>query len=155
MAEGDLGQVVLVYRAKVLDRPSTALNLTHHWGFNLSASGIARGQPTPANDISIERHMLLIKASEILNFDPEHSMPSGTTLPLSTPSAAKKDFRKGKTIGRVGEGYPTGTGDLGQGSLSDGYCDFWIFDRDGRQVVMKETGLVDSDVFHEINKEFV
>lgn len=152
-APSEVGQIVVVYRAKVTDRPSTALNLTHHWGFNLAASGIAKGRPTSADNIAIQDHVLTLKSKEILNIDPGATRPTGTTLSLSTPSAAVKDFRNGKTIGKVGGGYPVGTGQLGQGSAADGYCDYWIFDRDQRPNVMKEEDKDGSNVFGEIEQE--
>ena len=149
----EVGQIVVVYRARVTDKPSTALNLTHHWGFNLGASAVSKGRPVPANDIAIQDHVLTVKSKEILNFDPETSRPSGTTLVLSTPSAAVKDFRMGKTIGKEGAGYPVGTGELGQGSLADGYCDFWIFDREQKPCVVSETTWENMNVFKEIAEE--
>lgn len=150
---GEIGQVVIVYRAKVIDKPCTALNLTHHWGFNLGASGIARGEPTPAQAIGIQDHLLTLRAEEILNIDPKTSRPTGTTLSLSNPTASSKDFRSGKTIGSVGHGYPKGNGDLGQGSPADGYCDYWIFDREERPVVFKGDVQKSLNVFETIVKE--
>jgi aldose 1-epimerase len=150
---GELGQFIVIYRAKVMDKPSTALNLTHHWGFNLGASSIAKGEPTPANDIAIQNHVLTLRSSEILNIDPATSRPTGTTLSLSTPSAELKDFRNGKTIGKVGDGYPTSTGKLGQGSSADGYCDYWIFDRQARSVVFEESDIDQVNVFDDIAEE--
>jgi aldose 1-epimerase len=152
-AAGELGQIIVVYRARVTDRPCTALNLTHHWGFNLAASAIAKGQPVPGRDISIQDHILTVKSKEILNIDPNTSRPSGSVLPLSTPSAASKDFREGKTIGKVGAGYPVGTGELGQGSLADGYCDFWVFDREPRRCTVSGSEKEDMNVFTDIAGE--
>ena len=149
----ELGQIIIIYRAKIMDKPSTALNLTHHWGFNLGASSIAKGHPTPANDIAIQNHILTLKSKEILNIDPATSRPTGTTLSLSTPSAVLKDFRSGKTIGKVGHGYPKGTGQLGQGSPADGYCDYWIFDRQARSVVFEESRKDEYNVFDDIADE--
>jgi aldose 1-epimerase len=152
-ASGELGQVVLVYRAKLLDKPSTALNLTHHWGFNLAASHIAKGQRTPARDISIENHVLTVNSKEILEHDPETGLVTGTTLSLSKPSAELKDFRGGKTIGKIGDGYPKATRELGQGFLGDGYDDFWVFEREPMASTIKESELDQRDVFGEINAE--
>jgi aldose 1-epimerase len=150
---GELGQVILVYRAKLLDKESTALNLTHHWGFNLGASHVAKGQPTPARDLSIEDHVLTVNAKEILDIDPETGLVTGTLLSLSKPSAKAKDFRQGKTIGKVGEGYPVGTGELGQGYLGDGYDDFWVFEREPMTVAVKESELNQLDVFGQMKAE--
>ena len=88
----EVGQIIVIYRAKLLDKSATALNLTHHWGFNLAASGISQGRPTPASEIGISDHNLQLKSKHILNLDPTTSLPTGTLLALSTPSAAKKDF---------------------------------------------------------------
>jgi aldose 1-epimerase len=148
---GKVGEVIIVYRAKVTDKPSTALNLTHHWGFNLGASAIAKGRPTPARDIGVQDHVLTLKADEILNIDPKTSRPTGTTLPLSR--VAVKDFRNGKTIGKVGDGYPEGTGELGQGSPADGYCDYWIFDRQAKSITMDKASKDSSNVFEDIARE--
>ena len=152
-APGELGQVIIVYRAKLLDKPSTALNLTHHWGLNLGASHVANGQSTPARDISIEEHVLTVNSKEILNHSPETGLVTGTTLSLSKDSAKAKDFRKGKTIGKVGEGYPVGTGELGQGYLGDGYDDFWVFDREALPVAIKESELSQLNVFGQMKAE--
>lgn len=146
----EIGQIIVVYRAKVMDRSATALNLTHHWGFNLGASAVANGQHVPARAIGIQDHALKVMADEILNIDPLTSRPNGTALDLSSPTAIAKDFRNGKTIGKVGEGYPVGTGMLGQGALGDGYCDFWIFNRKQYPAVIEASEKNHSDVFSEI-----
>lgn len=150
---GEIGQVILVYRAQVTDKPSTALNLTHHWGFNLGASGIAQGKPTPAKAIGIQDHLLTINSKEILNIDPKTSLATGTTLSLSEPSAAVKDFRSSRAIGKVGQGYPKGTGKLGQGWPDDDYCDYWIFDREERPVTVQADTKESLNVFEEIANE--
>lgn len=145
--ENEVGSIIIVYRAKVVDRPCTALNLTQHWGFNLCASEISKGNPCHADDIAIQDHILTVNSKEILDIDPKTSRPSGTTIDLS--NIPVKDFRQGKTIGKVGEGYPVGG--PGQGSLADGYCDYWIFDRAPKSCVASNKESL--DVFAEIAKE--
>lgn len=150
---GELGQVVLVYRAKLLDKDSTALNLTHHWGFNLGASHVAKGKPTPAQKISIENHVLTVNSKEILEVSPETELVTGKTQSLSESSAKAKDFRGGKTIDKVGEGYPKATKGLGQGFLGDGYDDFWVFEREPVSSAVKESDLSQLNVFGEMKSE--
>jgi aldose 1-epimerase len=152
-AQGEVGQIVVIYRASLLDKPSTALNLTHHWGFNLGASGISKGKPTEASKIDISDHILTINSKEILNLDPETSLPTGKPLSLSTPSAQVKDFRKGRKIGSKGDGYPEAIGGLGQGYPGDGYDDFWVFDREAKPVVVQEAEKNELNVFEVIKKE--
>jgi aldose 1-epimerase len=156
---GEIGQVIAIYRAKLLDKSATALNLTQHWGFNLAASGVAKGKPTPASEIGINDHVLYLKTKNILNLDPVTSLPTGTLLPLSTSSASEKDFGQsgGKTIGHPGKGYPKAltSGDkMGQGFCGDGYDDFWVFDRPAKtDVAVEESKLKDLNVFQDIEKE--
>lgn len=152
-ASGELGQVVLVYRAKLLDKESTALNLTHHWGFNLGASHIAKGQPTPAKDISIADHVLTVNSKEILEVNAETGLVTGNTVSLSKDSAKLKDFRGGKTIGKIGEGYPKTTRELGQGFLGDGYDDFWVFERDPLPAAINDSELDQTNVFDKMDTE--
>jgi aldose 1-epimerase len=153
----EIGQIIVVYRAKLLDKPATTINLTHHWGFNLDASAVAKGKPTPATEIGIEGHHVQFKSKNILNLDPVTSLPTGTLLPLSQESAKGKDFGgDGKLIGKTGEGYPQPleSGDkLGQGFPGIGYDDFWVFDREKKEVAVPEAKKEELNVFAEIEKE--
>ena len=155
--QGDLGDIIAVYRAKVLDKPATALNLTQHWVFNVGASGVAKGKPTPAEDISIADHVLELKSKHILNLDPVTSLPTGTALPLS--SVPQKDFHQkgGKTIGHAGKGYPTAStasDKMGQGYPGEGYDEFWVFDRAPKNdITVPEATKEDLNVFADIQRE--
>jgi aldose 1-epimerase len=152
----EIGQVIAVYRAKLLDGEATALNLTQHWGFNLGASATSKGKPTPASKIGISDHHLKLKTKSILNLDAKDSLPTGTVLPLS--SVDEKNFGgEGKTIGHAGKGYPspsTTENKMGQGFPGEGYDDFWVFDRAGRtDIAVPEESLSTLNVFKDIEKE--
>ena len=58
-----LGSLLIVYRYKVEGpdgKPAvTAVNLTHHWGFNLDASLTQPGEPTP----DVKSQLLTIRVS--------------------------------------------------------------------------------------------
>ncbi|KAL0953230.1 hypothetical protein HGRIS_004483 [Hohenbuehelia grisea] len=82
--EFDLGSVVLVYRAKLDSaQPAvTPVNLTQHWGFNLTAS--LKDGP---ESLSIKDHLLTIKADNIVDRDEVH-LSKYSYLPVAnTPHA--------------------------------------------------------------------
>lgn len=157
----EIGQIIIVYRAKLLDKPSTALNLTHHWGFNLSASAVAKGKPVAATAIGISDHILSLKSKHILDLEPATSLPAGSLIPLSAPSAAKKNFGApgGKSIGHRGSGYPTALAkgqpaNMSQGFTGEGYDDYWVFDREARKdLVVPDQQKETMNVFEDIERE--
>ncbi|CCL98625.1 uncharacterized protein FIBRA_00627 [Fibroporia radiculosa] len=104
--EWNLGSVLLVYRAKLLDDSAvTAVNLTQHWGFNLDAS-LQDGQ-------SVKDHTLVIKADHTLELGPDANS-SGLLAPVTGTHHAhvEKETRK------IGEKFP-----------ENGYDEFYLFPR--------------------------
>ncbi|QRV89547.1 hypothetical protein RhiJN_17565 [Ceratobasidium sp. AG-Ba] len=75
-----LGSVLIVYRYKVEGpdgKPAvTAVNLTHHWGFNLDASYTQPGEATP----DVKSQLLTIRADSTLDLD-EVGLATGKLLP--------------------------------------------------------------------------
>ncbi len=106
--EASLGAVHLNYRAKLLSPPSeceaTPLNLTQHWGFNLSAS--SRCAEALEEQGQIDRHFMQIipPASQsqdvirLLSLD-QKALPTGELEPIDKSS--EHDFTKnnGKVFG--------------------------------------------------------
>lgn len=92
------GTVRAEYRAKILHHsaPATPLNLTHHWGFNLSASaGKDQGR--------IDEHKLQIAGSpKRLDLD-ERGVPTGKLI--DCPDGEPHGWAKGR---RIGDALPQG-----------------------------------------------
>ncbi|KAJ3548486.1 hypothetical protein NMY22_g1244 [Coprinellus aureogranulatus] len=65
-ADGSLGAVTIVYRAKLDDEATvTPINLTQHWGFNLNAS-------LPSHDLTVKNHTLNLKAGHLVVRDSDN-----------------------------------------------------------------------------------
>jgi len=102
----DLGSIVLVYRAKLLDEKPTVtpVNLTQHWGFNLE------GIQQEGQSISVKDHHLTIKAGNTIDL---------SNVFLSTgklnPVQGTEHHHEKKLIG---EKFP-----------NPGYDSFYVFDR--------------------------
>ncbi|EPQ52513.1 galactose mutarotase-like protein [Gloeophyllum trabeum ATCC 11539] len=94
IARGDeflMGSVVIVYRAKLLDQGKvTPLNITQHWGFNLTAS-LQEG----ADSLSVKSHSLTFKADKVLELD-KVGLSAGK---LQDVAGTAHDFRTARTIG--------------------------------------------------------
>ncbi|KAI0760986.1 galactose mutarotase-like protein [Trametes elegans] len=105
--EWNLGSVLIVYRAKLLDENTvTPINLTQHWGFNLDAS-LQDG----ADTLSIKDHAISIKADHTIELNRE-GLSTGTLLPVAGTHHAHKE----KASGRIGEKFP-----------ERGYDEFYVF----------------------------
>ncbi|KAI0749261.1 galactose mutarotase-like protein [Daedaleopsis nitida] len=105
--EWNLGSVVLIYRAKLLDEKTiTPINLTQHWGFNLDAS-LQEGSDT----LSIKEHKIDIKADHTIELNSE-GLSTGTLLAVAGTHHAHKE----KTSGKIGEAFP-----------ASGYDEFYVF----------------------------
>lgn len=102
------GSVHLVYRAKILDAgtAATPLNLTHHWGFNLSAGSTLPG--AVRENGTIDAHQLEILAPlappvQRLATDAQ-GLPTGQLLPIVQGDA--HDFSHGGKV--MGDNMPEG-----------------------------------------------
>ncbi|KAI0822568.1 galactose mutarotase-like protein [Trametes gibbosa] len=105
--EWNLGSVLLVYRAKLLDEKKvTPINLTQHWGFNLDAS--LQDGPDP---LSVKVHTISIKADHTVELNAE-ALSTGNLLPVAGTHHAHAE----KTSGRIGEQFP-----------EHGYDEFYLF----------------------------
>ncbi|KAI0635548.1 galactose mutarotase-like protein [Trametes polyzona] len=105
--EWNLGSVLLVYRAKLLEENKvTPINLTQHWGFNLDAS-LQDGPDT----LSIKDHTISIKADHTLELNSE-ALSTGKLLPVTGTHHAHAE----KASGRIGEQFP-----------ERGYDEFYLF----------------------------
>ncbi|KAH0832841.1 hypothetical protein J3R83DRAFT_11768 [Lanmaoa asiatica] len=122
-SQHELGSIVVVYRAKLVDLPQgqqnvTPINLTQvcvgwragaciftvrqHWGFNLDAS-LQEGEET----LKVLNHDLTIKASHIAELQP-NSLPSGQYIPVAVAdSISGAHIHDNKRIGDLfpGIGY--------------------------------------------------
>ncbi|KIJ51518.1 hypothetical protein M422DRAFT_26924 [Sphaerobolus stellatus SS14] len=79
--EVHVGSLYVIYRAKLLSegkREVTPINLTQHWGFNLDASLVKKGEPTP----EIKDHNLFIKASNTIGLD-DVALSTGKLIPVT------------------------------------------------------------------------
>ncbi|KZT23155.1 galactose mutarotase-like protein [Neolentinus lepideus HHB14362 ss-1] len=86
-----MGSVVIIYRAKLLDEGKvTPLNLTQHWGFNLTAS-----LKDAAHSVSVKSHQLAMKADKTLELD-KNGLSTGKLLDVA---GTYHDFRTPRTIG--------------------------------------------------------
>ncbi|TCD61099.1 hypothetical protein EIP91_009036 [Steccherinum ochraceum] len=109
--EVNLGSLVIVYRAKLLDEGKvTPINLTQHWGFNLGAS--LKDGPEPS--LSVKDHTLAIKADHTIELD-STGLSTGSLLAVAGTHHAHAE-KETKTIG---ERWPTN----GYG----GYNEFYVF----------------------------
>jgi len=95
--EQDLGNLFVVYRAKVADKDGKKIvcpiNLTQHWGFNLDAS-LRDGEP------SIHNHLIDIAADHIIELKSDF-LATGNLLPTKgTPH--EHNFQ----AGTIGARYP-------------------------------------------------
>ncbi|TFK83746.1 galactose mutarotase-like protein [Polyporus arcularius HHB13444] len=107
--EWNLGSVVLVYRAKLLDENKiTPINLTQHWGFNLDAS-LQEGPET----LSIKNHKIDIKADHIVELNPE-GLSTGKLLAVTGTHHAHAE----KMSGKIGESFP-----------ESGYDEFYVLSK--------------------------
>ncbi|KIJ10763.1 aldose 1-epimerase, partial [Paxillus involutus ATCC 200175] len=107
-SQHELGSIVIVYRARLVDVPQgqkqlTPVNLTQHWGFNLDASlRDLKAEET----LKVLDHDLTIKASHIAELD-SNSLSIGQYIPV-----AEADNSSGAHIHdnkRIGDLFP-GTG---------------------------------------------
>ncbi|EIW57180.1 galactose mutarotase-like protein [Trametes versicolor FP-101664 SS1] len=105
--EWNLGSVLIVYRAKLLDEKKvTPINLTQHWGFNLDAS--LQDGPDP---LTIKDHTISLKADHTVELNSE-ALSTGTLLPVAGTHHAHAE----KSSGRIGEQFP-----------EQGYDEFYLF----------------------------
>ncbi|KIY43967.1 galactose mutarotase-like protein [Fistulina hepatica ATCC 64428] len=89
----DMGSLVFIYRAKLVDTPSkaiTPLNMTQHWGFNLEAS--------LSDGLSIKDHVLTLQADKIAVLD-ANNLRTG----YRSTSGDSVHSHKGK---RIGDNFP-------------------------------------------------
>jgi len=131
--EWNLGSIILIYRAKLIDdkKTVTPINLTHHWGFNLDAS-------MESNASSIKDHKLTIKALKTLDRDPAGLATGKLT---SHEASSPFNFNSHPTIGSI---YP-----------ESGYDDFYIFDRTEESIpkIFNEHDLISLDYVKDIVDE--
>ncbi|KAI0351752.1 galactose mutarotase-like protein [Trametes cingulata] len=105
--EWNLGSVLIVYRAKLLDEKKvTPINLTQHWGFNLDAS-LQEGEDT----LTIKDHTISIKADHTIELNSE-GLSTGSLLPVAGTHHAHAE----KATGKIGERFP-----------ERGYDEFYVF----------------------------
>ncbi|KAH9921180.1 galactose mutarotase-like protein [Epithele typhae] len=106
--EWNLGSVIVVYRAKLLDDGKvTPVNLTQHWGFNLDAS-LQEGPET----MSVKDHTISIKADHTVEIDKHSLLSTGNLLAATGTHHAHAE----KSTGRIGEAFP-----------ENGYDEFYVF----------------------------
>ncbi|KAF9220409.1 galactose mutarotase-like protein [Gyrodon lividus] len=111
-SQHELGSIVIVYRAKLVDVPKgqkqvTPINLTQHWGFNLDTS-LQEGEET----LKVLNHDLTIKASHVAELG-SNSLPTGQYIPV-----AEADNSSGAHIHdnkRIGDLFP-----------ATGYDDYYL-----------------------------
>ncbi|KAF8123397.1 galactose mutarotase-like domain-containing protein [Boletus edulis] len=107
VSQHELGSIVIVYRAKLVDLPEgqkqvTPINLTQHWGFNLDVS-MQDGEET----LGVLNHDLTIKASHIAELQP-NSLPAGRCIPIAeADNSSGAHIHDTKRIGDIfpGAGY--------------------------------------------------
>lgn len=105
--EIDLGQLAIVYRSRLTSSQppvATPINLTQHWGFNLSASV----QPPPENP-SINTHTLRIDSEGTIELQPDF-LATGNIAPIQPGGPFDHN---GKLIGDK--------------ALASGYDEFYLF----------------------------
>lgn len=77
--KGQVGSIVILYRARLANEGVTPINLTQHWGFNLDAS--LQEDESGEDKLSVKNHRLNIKASHTAELLP-NSLPSGKYCPV-------------------------------------------------------------------------
>ena len=98
--ELNLGAVVIVYRAKLLDEATvTPINLTQHWGFNLDASL----KDEIPDSLSVKEHSLVIKSDNTIELDAS-GLSTGSLSPVKGTHHAHAE----KETGKIGENWPEG-----------------------------------------------
>ncbi|KAK7682610.1 hypothetical protein QCA50_014410 [Cerrena zonata] len=108
--ELNLGAVVIVYRAKLLDEAVvTPINLTQHWGFNLDASL----KDEIPDSLSVKEHALTIKSDHTIELDAS-GLSTGELLPVKGTHHAHAE----KASGKIGENWP-----------ESGYDHFYVFNK--------------------------
>ncbi|KAI5449503.1 hypothetical protein NCC49_004647 [Naganishia albida] len=123
-----VGEVVLVYRAKLLEGDETALNLTQHWAFNLEASENARNGPGPQTDI--KQHTYQLNSTQCLELASDTALPTGHLIDAAKWRDGACNFKSPK---KIGEPYP-----------KNGLDDFSVFER--RLKPAESKVVVDGDV---------
>ncbi|KZP01093.1 galactose mutarotase-like protein [Calocera viscosa TUFC12733] len=90
--EIELGSLIIVYRSRLLPGGAsiTPINLTHHWGFNFSASLQPASEPD-AND-----HVLRVNSSKRLELGSD-LMPTGNLV--DNLAGSEWDWKAGKKLG--------------------------------------------------------
>ncbi|KAI0790063.1 galactose mutarotase-like domain-containing protein [Abortiporus biennis] len=108
----NLGSVVLVYRAKLLDKAKvTPINLTQHWGFNLDASLRDEDERTSPESLSVKDHKLTIQADNTIELTSK-GLSSGALAPVKGTHHAHLE----KETKKIGERWP-----------ESGYDEFYLF----------------------------
>lgn len=105
--EYDMGGVVMVYRAALLDEGEkvvTPVNLTQHWGFNLDAS-------LKDGEVGVKGHNLKMDATHTAGVD-ALKLPKGENVSVEG-TGHKHDGKK------IGEGFPS----------EEGYDHFYVFSK--------------------------
>ncbi|KZT53530.1 galactose mutarotase-like protein [Calocera cornea HHB12733] len=131
--EIDLGQLAIVYRSRLApgqEPLATPVNLTQHWGFNLSASGGAQ---------SVNAHTLTIRSAGTIDLTPVF-LATGHITP--TAKGGPYDHTTGKEIGT---NTPQG-----------GYDEFYVFDKpqaEGQPIHLPLTAWQEGDLLGEIFAE--
>jgi len=111
--EYQLGQILIVYRAKLLESGIVSpVNLTQHWGFNLEAS--IRGAP----HLNIRDHYATVNADHYVRVD-ERFLPDGNLV----ATAGTGHCHQGK---KIGDQFPEG-----------GYDHFYLFRKEIYEAVTK------------------
>jgi len=108
----NLGSVVLVYRAKLLDEGKvTPINLTQHWGFNLDASLKDVEDQISPESLSVKDHKLTIKADNTIELTSK-GLSTGSLVPVGGTHHAHSE----KETKKIGERWP-----------ESGYDEFYLF----------------------------
>ncbi|KAG7530546.1 hypothetical protein FFLO_04972 [Filobasidium floriforme] len=128
-----VGAVEIIYRAELVEGEMTALNMTHHWAFNLEFSDMGRDGPCPVGDV--KNHTLHFKSKDILDLAEDTALPTGKTV----PAPKSRDFSTPK---KIGQDFPEG-----------GLDDYWIFERGSGEREVLDGGVEGSDVFADIEKD--
>ncbi|KZP00588.1 galactose mutarotase-like protein [Calocera viscosa TUFC12733] len=110
--EIDLGQLAIIYRSRLSPGQAptaTPVNLTQHWGFNLSASS----QP-PTGEPSVNGHQLRIDSKGTIDLTPVF-LATGHLTPTAPGGKWDHTAPGGKQIG--------------QNAPGGGYDEFYVFDK--------------------------
>ncbi|EJU04911.1 galactose mutarotase-like protein [Dacryopinax primogenitus] len=131
----DVGQLAIVYRSRLApgqEGVATPINLTQHWGFNLSASG----EPQKPN---VNSHNLKIDSRGTIDLTPVF-LASGNITPTAPGGAY--DHTQGKEIG--------------QAAPAKGYDEFYLFknaQNEGQPIHLALDKLEKGDLLGEIFSE--